>query len=88
VALAIFIMVGAIAVILLRRSKRKRHDLMLATQDGGTFANDKPEIDGTPVKTSPRSTSDYYAAELPTSLAHPEMESGKGGNHRPQELGA
>jgi hypothetical protein len=81
-------MVGAIAVILLRRSKRKRHDRMLATQDGGTFANDKPEIDGTPVKTSPRSTSDYDAAELPTSLAHPEMESGKGGNHRPQELGA
>jgi hypothetical protein len=83
VAIGVLLIIGAIALLLLRRSKRNKNDLLPMAN---TLGNGKQEIDGSSVNGYSKSIPFQYAAEVPGTVAGSELDSGKGGTRRPQEL--
>jgi hypothetical protein len=83
VTIGVLLIIAAIALLLLHKSKRRRNHIL---PTANTLGNDKQEIDGSPVNSYTKSTPFQYPAEVPGTIAGSELDSGKGGGHRPQEL--
>ena len=83
VTVGVLLIIGVIALLLLRRSKRRRNDILPTTN---TLGNSEQEKDGSPVNSYTKSIPPQYPAEVPGTAVGSELDSGKGGTHRPQEL--
>jgi hypothetical protein len=81
---ALLVIAAVVTLLLRRKSKRRKSG---ATNDA-FGVHGMPEKDGASAESYPKRIPPQYDAELPSAPAAFEMEPGKSGNHRPQELSA